>query len=304
MNGLIILNKPTGLTSHDVVIKVRELLNIKKVGHTGTLDPMASGVLLTCVGKATKIIQFLINERKKYYAEMTLGITTDTGDREGQIISKKKVKSDENEIVNALKKFKGRIKQRAPSFSAIKLKGVPLYKRKRRGEEVEPPLRDVEIFDLKMMKIRKDKNDVVCFEVECSKGTYIRSLCTEIGEELGVGAHLSKLVRLKNGKYNLEDSITLEELAKSIHHGKLEEIIISLEKALEDFKSVRIFPLYLKAISHGSPLKNSMIKQLPEPILPDEIMTILDENGSILAIHRRVKRYKESQTFSLPEVVF
>jgi tRNA pseudouridine55 synthase len=213
MDGILNLNKPAGMTSHDVVDRVRRILKIKKVGHAGTLDPEATGVLLILVGKATKLAQKLQGSDKEYKGEMVLGIATDTQDAQGKIIKKvDKVEISLESIRNAFKQFRGKIKQVPPMVSAVSIGGKRLYKLAREGIEIPRPAREIEIYKLQILDYKEGEYPQVFFEVACSKGTYIRTLCADIGEVLGCGAHQSNLVRTRAGKFKLENSITLENL--------------------------------------------------------------------------------------------
>jgi tRNA pseudouridine55 synthase len=192
MNGILNIFKPKGISSHQAVKEVRDILNIPKAGHTGTLDPSASGVLLVCIGQATKIAEFLVGMKKHYQGEMILGISTDTQDSKGKIIQKKKVKTDINEkrLKDIFQKYEGTISQTPPMFSAAHYKGKRLYHLARKGIEVKRSSKKVKIYQLNLIDFYQRINPIVKFEVICSKGTYIRTLCNDIGDELGCGAHL------------------------------------------------------------------------------------------------------------------
>ena len=213
MDGILIINKPTDWTSFDVVAKIRNKLNVKKVGHTGTLDPMATGVLVLCLGKATKLAQQITGTDKEYIAEITLGAISDTDDAEGEIsdsgfrIPDSKPPKLE-EITRTLKKFTGVINQIPPQFSAKKIKGQRAYKLARQGKEVELKPVGVTIHELELLAY---KWPVINVRILCSKGTYIRSLARDIGKELGVGGYLSKLERTKVGDYTIDQSVSIEE---------------------------------------------------------------------------------------------
>ena len=200
MNGVINIIKNTGMTSFDVVARVRKITKEKKVGHTGTLDPEASGVLPICLGKATKIIDYMMENEKAYRVSFKLGIVTDTYDLEGKIIREKDASNvGKEEIIRVISNFIGNIKQVPPMYSALKQNGVKLYELARKGIEVKREARDITIYKIENIDIQ----DEICMDVYCSKGTYIRSLCFDIGEELGVGATMTKLCRIKNGNFTL-----------------------------------------------------------------------------------------------------
>lgn len=210
MNTVINLNKPWGISSQLAVTKVRRLLNVKKAGHAGTLDPIATGILLVCLGEATKITRFLTDTDKEYIALMKLGEKTDTLDSEGEVIKKTDCLSlEEDHIRQVVGSFKGTIRQTPPMFSAVKIGGSPLYKLARKGLTVERAERVVTIHSLEITALDLPFLEI---KVSCSKGTYIRTLCSDIGDTLGVGAHMTALNRTRIGDFRIEDSITLEEL--------------------------------------------------------------------------------------------
>lgn len=247
LEGVINFNKPQNMTSHDLVYIVRKKLKIKKVGHTGTLDPMATGVLPICIGRATKIAEYLTNDRKKYRCEITFGITTDTQDKWGNVINERSVDVKPLEIKLAIESFIGEIEQIPPMYSALKHKGKKLYELAREGIEVERKPRKRHIYSIDILDI---KEKMALFDVECSKGTYIRTLCYDIGEKLGCGAHMSSLERIQSGVFSINDSIDVEEFKKLT----LEEInkkIISVDKAVSYFKSIEINPKIRKPVLNG-----------------------------------------------------
>lgn len=212
MDGIIIVNKPIGVTSRDVVNKLTKTFNTKKMGHTGTLDPFASGVMLVTINKGTKISSYLENFSKQYIAELTLGKSTNTLDLDGEIIEEKEVKLplDKKEVEKVLLSFIGEIEQIPPMFSAIKINGEELYKKARRGEEIKREPRKVFIEDIKLLSITKNK---ILFQVDCSKGTYIRTLGEEIARKLSYPGHLSMLTRTKVGKYKLSQAKNIEDIS-------------------------------------------------------------------------------------------
>lgn len=214
MNRIFILNKPTTFTSQDAVSKLKKILNQKKAGHTGTLDPMATGVLPILVGDTTKLSKYLVEHTKTYIATLKLGIATDTGDSEGKTIEEKSVNMDVFEITyleKILKKFLGKQLQTPPMYSAIKVNGRKLYEYARKGEEVEIPKREIEIYNIKLIDFSKEKCEIT-FEVECSKGTYIRTLCEDIAKKLNTVGYMNGLTRTRVDKFNITNAITFEEL--------------------------------------------------------------------------------------------
>ena len=212
MQGILIINKPQGYTSQDVVSKVKKILNVKKAGHTGTLDPMATGVLPVLIGEYTKLSKYLIEHDKTYVAKIKLGLKTDTGDLEGNVIEEKEFDKsilEKSNVENVLKSFLGKQKQIPPMYSAIKINGKKLYEYAREGIEVEVEPRDIELYKLNLLSI---ENDEIEFEVSCSKGTYIRVVCEDIAKTLGTIGTMSSLNRTIVDKFNISQAITFEEL--------------------------------------------------------------------------------------------
>lgn len=208
-DGIINLFKPDGITSHDAVMAVRKKFKNTKVGHTGTLDPMATGVLPICLGKATRITEYLLSNDKKYRCEMTLGIITDTQDIWGNVIERKQVNVDDEQIKNAVIHFLGSVEQIPPVYSALKLNGKKLYEYARQGKKVDIKPRHITIYAINVIRIQDLR---VLFDVKCSKGTYIRTLCNDIGALLGCGATMSALQRTSSGRFEIEDSVSIEAL--------------------------------------------------------------------------------------------
>lgn len=234
MDGIINVLKPPGMTSFDVVGFLRGVLKTSKIGHTGTLDPAAVGVLPVCVGKATKIIEHMTDKDKVYRAEMTLGVETDTQDSLGNIIEKRPVNVTEDEIVKVFDSFIGKQQQIPPMYSAVKINGKKLYELARKGITVERKPRDIEIYFIKIIDIFSDNR--ILFDVGCSKGTYIRTLCSDIGQRLGTGAHMSFLVRLSAGGFNIKDALTVEDIDEYANKGILDRYITPIDKAFEGYK--------------------------------------------------------------------
>ncbi|OGI00159.1 MAG: tRNA pseudouridine(55) synthase TruB [Candidatus Melainabacteria bacterium GWF2_37_15] len=230
--GIINVNKPKGFTSHHVVGKLRKILGIKQIGHTGTLDPLAVGVLPVCVGKATRIIQYL-DTSKAYRAYILLGVRTDTYDTEGTILQKIEVIPDKKQIFALLEEFRGEIIQTPPIYSAVHYKGKRLYEYARKNIEIEDiPQRRVTINDIKLISI---ENSTVVVDIDCSGGTYIRSIAHDLGEKLGYGACLENLIRTRSGKFRIEDSFTLQE----IENADPEKFLIPPQNVL-DFEIIEI----------------------------------------------------------------
>ncbi len=283
MNGFLVVDKPPGLTSHDVVLKVRRLFKVKKVGHCGTLDPMATGVLVLGLGKGTKLSRFLHLDPKEYQGEITLGVTTDTLDATGRVVEERPVEVSEEKIKETLEEFEGEITQIPPMTSAIKVNGVPLYVLARRGIEVERPPRQVRIDRIDFLGWEKP---VVKFKVVCGKGTYVRTLAADFGEKLGCGAHLSALNRLSSGEFSIENAWQLEELKNLKEEGKLEEALIPLSEGLARYPQVVVKNKLVYRVKNGHPLTLGMIKERPYPLKNDTVIRLVDEEGSVIALAR------------------
>ncbi len=253
MNGILNILKPAGMTSFDVVAVLRRITGQKKIGHTGTLDPSAVGVLPICLGNATKAIEFMIDKDKLYRAELALGVATDTQDSSGKVIFSHAVDFDCNTILNAVTSFKGEIEQLPPMYSAIKIGGKKLYEIARQGETIERQTRSIKIYDINVIRIWNEKSifgdgehtkeyitKKVLMDVHCSKGTYIRTLCNDIGEKLGVGGHMSFLVRTRAGKYGLDSALTLEEIKVLAGENNLSKSLLPVETVFEDYGSISL----------------------------------------------------------------
>jgi tRNA pseudouridine55 synthase len=221
VDGILNLNKPKGWTSHDVVAHIRRLTQIRRVGHAGTLDPMATGVLLVCLGRATRIAEYLMAGRKRYRAVIRLGISTDSHDADGQVTATSPVAADRAEIERALSRFCGRIKQVPPMVSALKRQGQPLYKLARRGITVERPARSIEIFELTLTEWLSPSLTV---ELTCSPGTYVRALARDLGRQLGCGAHLTALTRLASGDFVLNEALRVKQFAAAVAAGNQDSV--------------------------------------------------------------------------------
>jgi tRNA pseudouridine55 synthase len=252
MDGFLNIHKVEGWTSHDVVAKVRSLLKISKVGHAGTLDPQATGVLPICLGKATKLAEFWLNTDKEYRVVMKLGVATDTQDAHGQVLKRADINGVTLKLVEkALKSFIGRIQQIPPMYSAVKVKGQPLYKMARKGQVVDRSARAVTIYALEILEMREAE---VTFDVVCSRGTYIRTLCADVGEQLGVGAHCSRLVRRRCGPFQIEEAVTVEELEAALVEGKHHQMVYSPTVVLGHLPELVIHGERVGRALHGVPL--------------------------------------------------
>lgn len=237
MKGVINVLKPPGMTSHDVVNFLRRLFQIKKIGHSGTLDPAAAGVLPVFIGKAAKAIEFFMDDDKEYIAEMRFGVTTDTGDLDGNVTNISKVNITKSHLEETLKQFTGEISQVPPMYSAVRYKGKKLYELARKGIVVERKPRNVKIYSLDLIDY---SHDTAIVKVACSKGTYIRTLCEDIGNMLGCGACLSCLVRTSSGPFKIENSFTLEEIQDAVLNGKLDDVLLPVDRFLEKMPKVNL----------------------------------------------------------------
>lgn len=260
MNGVIIIDKPVGITSFDVVRRMRKLANIKKIGHTGTLDPLASGVLPVCIGKATKLSNYLMSEKKKYRAELKLGITTDTYDREGKVINECDNSLNEEDVIKAIKSFIGDITQIPPMYSALKVNGKKLYELAREGIEIDRKGREISISSIDIISISLP---YVTFDVECSKGTYIRSLCYDIGEKLNVGGTMWNLRRLGSGHFKIDDSISLDKISNT----DINNYLIPIDEilSLEGYEKIKVTNKIERLLSNGVRITNDyLLKQFTD----------------------------------------
>lgn len=241
MDGIIIINKPIGFTSQDVVSKVKKILNIKKAGHTGTLDPMATGVLPVLLGNATKVSKYLIEHDKKYVATIKLGEKRNTGDSEGKIVETSDIKVQSlSQINDVLKSFLGKIKQIPPIYSAIKINGKKLYEYAREGIEVDVPEREIEIYEIELIDFNIEKQEIK-FSTKCSKGTYIRTLCEDIAEKLGTVGYMSSLERVQVDKFYINDAIDFETLELNRNNIEfLNKNIIGIENVFEDLSKIKL----------------------------------------------------------------
>jgi tRNA pseudouridine55 synthase len=260
LDGVLIVDKPAGWTSHDVVAKVRKLLGIRKVGHTGTLDPSATGLLVLCLGKGTRIAEYLIVADKAYRATLRLGVATDTQDASGTVVSRHPGPFPEERAIRAaMEACVGMTHQVPPMYSAVKVKGVPLYKAARAGQVVPRVSRECRIHTLTILSCRRTPTVDVVFDVVCSKGTYVRTLCADIGDTLGVGGHLASLERRQVGRFGLEQALTLDELADAVERKELQAHMHSLAEALRELPAFMLDPLASEAARHGTGFSPSRI---------------------------------------------
>jgi len=253
LSGILNVDKPPGMTSHDVVDALRRVVGQRKVGHAGTLDPMATGVLLACLGQATRVSEYLMTGRKRYRATIVLGSTTDTYDAEGEIVtSGGPTEFQRAELAAALAGLMGRIEQVPPMYSALKRDGQPLYKLAREGKTVERKPRPVEINEIDLLDWTPP---ALVINVTCSPGTYIRSLAHDLGQRLGSGAHLGALVRLGSGRFRLEDALSLESLEEAFEHGQGEALVLPLDEALLDWPAMIVSSEDARRVAQGQALR-------------------------------------------------
>jgi tRNA pseudouridine55 synthase len=276
MDGILNINKAPGMTSHDVVARVRKLLKQKRVGHAGTLDPAARGVLPICIGQATRLAEYISDSGKLYQAEITFGIVTDTYDNEGTVLRTGDVPALELAQLEAvLSSFLGPHMQLPPRYSAVKLRGQPAYKRTRAGEEVMLEPRPVEIQQLQVLDWQPPRLTLV---VACSKGTYIRSLAYDIGERVGCGAYLSALLRTRSGPFAIADSVTLEQLSAAIEQGDASKYILPPDSALPHYPAIHLDPVTSVRVLHGNKFRYDQLQPVAQ------LARIYDATGRFLAI--------------------
>ncbi|WP_188205231.1 tRNA pseudouridine(55) synthase TruB [Desemzia incerta] len=267
MEGILPLWKERGMTSHDCVFKLRKILKTKKIGHTGTLDPDVDGVLPICIGKATKVVEYMMETGKAYVGEVTIGYSTTTEDSSGEVVDSKPVTviPSVEEIDQAMEDFSGDIVQIPPMYSAIKVNGRKLYEYARAGQEVERPKRTVSIHKFKRTSepILNEETQTVSwrFEVDCGKGTYVRTLAVDLGEKLGYPAHMSDLTRVKSGTFTVKDCLTLEQVAALMAEETIEERLFPLEYALDEMEKIDINEDLWDKVKNGAVLPIDTFQQ-------------------------------------------
>lgn len=281
IDGLLPIYKDSGPTSHDVIYSLRRILNRQKLGHTGTLDPLASGLLPITMGRATKLTQFFTDWDKSYQAEITLGAVSDTFDSEGNLSDNCEIPElTEEKIENYLKDFVGKISQKVPSYSAVKVKGKELYKYARQGIEVESPSREVEIYSIDFLSYKQPKLSI---RVDCGKGTYIRVLANDLGEKIGCGAYISGLKRLKVGSLDIESALSLEAVSELYENGELSERVIPMRDVIE-FPILSVSSHAENTIKHGGIPERKEILKWSRDFLPGNLIAMASQEGDILAI--------------------
>jgi tRNA pseudouridine55 synthase len=291
MDGIFNINKVTGMTSHDVVAKIRKHLHQKRVGHTGTLDPLASGVLPICVGQATRVAQYLSESGKAYQAEIIFGAATDTYDAEGSITSTASTTHLTMTLIEeTLEQFRGPQMQLPPRYSAIKILGQPAYKRARAGEEITLEPRPIIIYSLEILDWIPPR---LTLTVECSKGTYIRSLAHDLGTMLGCYAYLGALIRTRSGPFTLSESITLEQLSNAVETNSVQQLHFPIDKALEQFPAITLDAETVERVRHGNTFTTTTANN-------SGLARAYDSNGNFLAI----AEWNEGQDAWQPKKVF
>lgn len=252
VSGILVLDKPQGMSSNEAVQKAKRLFNARKVGHTGALDPLATGVLPLCFGEATKFSQYLLSSDKKYWVRIKLGVATDSGDADGQVIRERPVEGiDAEKVEDALRFFRGEIDQVPSMFSAIKHQGQPLYKLARQGIEIEREARRVTVFS---NELESFDGDSLTLTIHCSKGTYVRTIAEELGEVLGCGAHVVELRRLAAGPYTEADLVTLETLEAALEEGSLDPFLLPVCSAVREWPEVRLTDNTAYYLRQGQPV--------------------------------------------------
>ncbi|TDX51879.1 tRNA pseudouridine(55) synthase TruB [Orenia marismortui] len=284
MKGIINILKPPGMTSFDIIYFCRKVFEMKKIGHAGTLDPGAAGVLAVCLGRGTKVVPFLTDTRKAYRAEITLGVETTTLDAFGEITKKAgEFFVSQEEVERVLKEFIGEIEQIPPMYSAIKHNGKRLYKLARQGKKVKRKPRTIDIYNIDLVSFEGKK---LIIDVECSKGTYIRTLCADIGKRLGIGAYMSFLVRTKVGEYSLSEALTLEEIELLKKKDRIEELVQSLDSALTHLRSIRVSEDTNKILRNGAYISlNQLADDLIQPPKAGEKFRVYDFDNNFIAVY-------------------
>lgn len=277
MNGIIIVHKEAGFTSHDVVAKMRGICGQRKTGHTGTLDPDATGVLPVCLGSATKVCDMLSDRDKEYVAELLLGVETDTQDITGKVLARHSVEADESQVRRAAREFSGEYMQVPPMYSALKVEGKKLYQLARAGKEVERQARPVTIHELEILDFCLP---VVTMRVVCSKGTYIRTLCADMGAKLGCGGTMQSLKRTRVGSFGLKDARTLGQLQRLKEEGRLREAVLPVDSVFAECPSLHIRDEFRKLTDNGNAFFPEQTKE-----------------GELYAPGSRVRIYRQDESF-------
>ncbi len=282
INGIINIYKEAGFTSHDVVAKLRGIVKQKKIGHTGTLDPDAVGVLPVCFGNATKLCDMLTDKSKEYRACMLLGETSDTQDASGTILNRTQVNVNEEEVRDAVMSFVGEYDQIPPMYSALKVNGKKLYELARQGVEIERKPRRVEIHHIKIEEINLPR---VTFSVGCSKGTYIRTLCADIGDRLGCGALMETLQRTRVGNFHIEQALKLSQIEELVRENRLEEYVIAPDAVFEEYESLTVMPEFDKVLLNGNKLYFKQVRAVRKRFEDGERTRVYASNGTFTGVY-------------------
>lgn len=292
MDGLLIINKQKSWTSHDVIAKLRKILSIQKIGHTGTLDPEATGVLCVCIGKATRLIEYTSEDEKEYRVTMRLGQTTDTLDAAGKVLKETKDFSFEREVIEeAFTKFTGRIRQVPPMYSAVKVGGTPLYRLARQGREIPRAPREVLIREVRLLEY---SGEFVRFDVLCSRGTYVRTLCADIGDYLGVGAYTHSLERLRSGAFTIKDALTIEDAERFHQKGMLNDRVIGTDQMVAWLPCVSVEGAAEEGVRHGRGFSSEAISATGGSFQKGDKVRITGSKGELLAIGTAICSSREA----------
>lgn len=286
LHGVLPVWKPAGWTSHDVVAKVRRIIREKRIGHTGTLDPQVVGVLPLCVGRATRLVEYLQEMPKEYEATLRLGLSTDTEDMSGEVAERADASHvTEAMVKEALLSFIGPIEQVPPMYSAIKVNGKRLYELAREGKTVERKPRQVTIHHIELIGMTLgDPEPEVRFRVRCSKGTYIRTLCVDVGRKLGVPATMAELIRTRSANFGEEDSFTFAQIEEAMEAGTLADLLIPMDRAVSHFPELQVAPAFAPHAVQGKGIPEQGLSALP---LTNCIYRLYDEEGTFLGLYHK-----------------
>lgn len=293
MDGVINIRKEKGYTSFDVVAKLRGILHMKKIGHTGTLDPEAEGVLPVVLGKATKLVDLLTEKQKTYEAVLYLGIETDTQDMTGKILAQHLADVDEKKLISVIESFKGEQQQIPPMYSALKVDGKKLYELAREGKTVERKARTVYFYEIRILDIALPR---VRISVTCSKGTYIRTLCHDIGQKLGCGGCMEALLRTRSGNFVLEDSMTLSQVEEAVKDGTIEDRVIRIGQVLKDYPEILCTKAGDRLLENGNALPQELVDRQNR----DGWVRMCDSHGEFKGIYQwdaGKQRYQPQKMF-------
>ena len=301
LNGIVNINKEAGYTSHDVVAKLRGITKQKKIGHTGTLDPDAMGVLPICFGKGTKVCELLTNKGKVYLTTLLLGKTSDTQDRSGKILSENSTSHlTEEEVIHGIQSFVGESEQIPPMYSALKVNGKRLYKLAREGKEIERKPRKIIIDEINIIQVNLPR---VKMEIKCSKGTYIRTICHDIGEKLGCGGLMEELWRTQVGNFTLDDAITIDEFREIFSIGQVEDVLIKIDSIFLEYPKLVLKKGFESMAYNGSPLSDHMFSESVK-LQKDERVRVYDAFQNFIGIYHQVKSGDKESEFKVEKMFF